>query len=159
MLTRPPKIYIDSSVVAACCDPKYRRWSKSLLENFRSGLYKPVISELVQAEMAEAPEEVYVAYDELMNCDPRVLEVTEKADALADLYVERKVLDEKYYFEALHIALATLAEVDVFVSLDHPHVLHFLQVRGFVTVNLEMGLKPIQIRCPRLLASYDRESC
>lgn len=156
---KPPKIYVDSSVIAACCDSKYELWSKSLMENFRSDLYKPVISELIQAEIADVPEEVKVVYDELIKCAPRILEVTEKADTLADLYIDRKVLDEKYYFEALHIALATLAEVDVFVSLDHPHILHFMQVRGFVTVNLEMGLKPIQIRCPRLLASYDRESC
>lgn len=156
---KPLKIYIDSSAIAACCDPNHERWSKSLMENFHSDMYKPVISELVQAEIADAPEEVKAVYEELLKCDPRILEVTEKADTLADLYIDRKVLDKRYYFEALHVALATLAEVDVFVSLDHPHILHFMQVRGFVTVNLEMGLKPIQIRCPRLLASYDRENC
>lgn len=153
-----PRIYLDSSVIAASCDPKYKRWVKSLLGDFRKGIYKPVISELVQAEVADAPMEVKAAYDDLMQSDPRILAYTEKADTLAELYLDRKVLKEQFFFEALHMALATLAEVDVFCSLDHPHILHFAQVRGFTTVNIEMGLKPIQIRCPRLMASHDRES-
>ena len=153
-----PRLYVDSSVIAGCCDPHYTLWTRSLLQDFQKGLYRPFISTLVQAEMADAPRHVLEAYAELLRCEPKIINVSEKADVLADLYIERKVLDPGYYFDALHVALATLEEVDVFVSLDHPHMLHFAQVRGFVTVNIELGLKPIQIRCPRLVASHDRES-
>jgi hypothetical protein len=56
---------------------------------------------------------------------------------------------------ALHVALATLEEVDVLTSWDYHNVLHLSKLRQYITVNLELGLKPIQIRSPRVVATHD----
>jgi hypothetical protein len=156
---RTPTVYIDSTIITGCCDPEYYRWTRYLLEDFRSGRYKPVISELVQAEMAEVPDEALEFYYELLKCDPEIIKVSEKADTLAEVYIDKKVLPDNFYCDVLHLALATLAEVDIFISADHPNMLHFSKVRGFINVNLELGLKPIQIRCPRLVATNETEGC
>ena len=154
-MNRIPRIYVDSSIIVGCCDIYHNFWSKGLMEDFRSGLYKPVISELVEAEMADVPAEVVEAYSEFLGYDPKIIPFSEKADTLAEIYLDRKIVSEGFYHDVLHVALATLEEVDIFVTWDHPNILHFSKVRGFVQVNIELGLKPIQIRCARLVASNE----
>ena len=58
----------------------------------------------------------------------------------------------------LHIALATVADVDVVVSWNFRHVVRFEKIRRiFNAVNLELGYKPIQIYSPREVTSYDTD--
>lgn len=150
-----PRVYVDSSIILGCCDLYHNAWSRGLMEDFKSGLYKPVISELVEAEMMDVPDEGLEAYANFLKTDPQIIPFTEKADTLAEIYLDRKVVSEGFYHDALHVAMATLEEVDIFVTWDHPNILHFSKVRGFVQVNIELGLKPIQIRCARLVASNE----
>lgn len=48
-----------------------------------------------------------------------------------------------FYTDGLHIAIATAAEVDVLVSWNFKHIVHFNKIRLFNAVNLELGYKPI----------------
>jgi hypothetical protein len=45
-----------------------------------------------------------------------ILPRTEEAEELADLYVKNKIIPLKYRVDALHIAIATLNEMDILVS-------------------------------------------
>lgn len=157
MILKTLKLYVDSTVITGCCSNEYESWSRSLLEDFRSGLYVPVISSLVQAELADANGAVLRHYTDLLQCEPRIIQQNEQAETLADLYVDRKILTRQHFHDALHVALSTLAEVDILVSWNYQNILHINQVRRFIMVNLELGLKPIQIRSPRVVASYERE--
>lgn len=150
-----PKVYLDSTIFAGFADPRHAVTSQKLMEDFQTGKCKPVISTAVQAEMADAPDEVFEVYAEFLKTNPKVIDFSEKADTLTQLYLERQILKETEYFDALHVALSTLEEVDILISWDHPNILHFSKVRGFIQVNIELGLKPIQIRCPRLVASNE----
>ena len=60
----------------------------------------------------------------------------------------------KFYTDGLHIAIATIAEVDVVVSWNFKHIVNFNKIRLFNAVNLEMGYKPIQIYSPREVTTY-----
>lgn len=51
--------------------------------------------------------------------------------------------------DALHIALATLARVDVLVSWNFKHVVNVNKIRIYNGVNWEMGYTPIEIRTPK----------
>ncbi|HEX7343518.1 MAG TPA: PIN domain protein [bacterium] len=148
------RLYLDSTVIKGCGDPEFDCWSWSLIQDFRSGIYKPVISTLVQDELAAAPPAAREALSSLMACRPKVIEVTDKAQTLADLYLDRKILTECHRSDALHVALATLEEADMLVSWNYRNILHMSKLRQFITVNLELGLKPLQIRSPRVVASY-----
>ncbi len=149
------RLYLDTSVIRGCDDPEYQPWSLSLLQDFRTGLYKPVISELVREEAADGAIASSRCFAELLECDPKIVPVTERAQTLADLYLERGILTEASRNDALHVAIATLEEVDVLVSWNYANILHLNKVRQFITVHLELGLKPIQIRSPRVVASYE----
>jgi hypothetical protein len=66
-------------------------------------------------------------------------------------------LTAKFYNDGLHIVLATVAEVDLLVSWNFKHIVHFDKIRRFNAVNLERGYKPLQIFSPREVVSYDDE--
>ena len=67
---------------------------------------------------------------------------------LADAYQSHRILTPKYYDDGLHIALATIAEVDVLVSWNFKHIVNFHRIRLFNGVNLLLGYKAIQIFSP-----------
>lgn len=51
--------------------------------------------------------------------------------------------------DALHVALATIAKVDVLVSWNFKHIVNLGRIRLFNGVNLEQGYGPLEIRTPR----------
>lgn len=143
------RVYTDTSVIGGCFDPEFETWSNGLFRDFRLGLFVPVVSAVVAAEIEDAPEEVRAAYEELVTLGADVLLVTDEALDLADAYLGRGVLTPKLYDDATHIALATLADVDLLVSWNFRHIVHYDKIRAFNAVNLERGYKPIQIYSPR----------
>ena len=81
--------------------------------------------------------------------------VSSEALDLADAYQQRAILTPKYYDDGLHIALATVAEVDVLVSWNFKHIVRFDKIRRFNAVNLERGYKPLAIYSPREVIGDD----
>jgi hypothetical protein len=59
--------------------------------------------------------------------------------------------------DMLHIALATVADVDVLVSWNFRNVVRLEKIRLFNTVNLERGYKPIEIYSPREVTTHDSD--
>lgn len=148
------RIYIDTSVIGGCRDAEFAPWSNGLIQEFRLGVFKPILSETLAAEVLRAPSAVRDIYTELLTLDHELLEVTEEVARLTDAYLERGVLTRKYSDDCEHIALATLAEVDLLVSWNFKHIVHYDKIRLFNAVNLEQGYKPLQIYSPREVTSY-----
>lgn len=148
------RIYIDTSVIGGCLDPEFAVWSKGLLRDFQEDTFKPVVSTTVAAEVAAAYESIQVQYEDFLVLNPEILEVTEEALVLAEVYQRRQIVTPKFYTDGLHIAIATIAEVDVVVSWNFKHIVNFNKIRLFNAVNLEMGYKPIQIYSPREVTTY-----
>jgi hypothetical protein len=151
------RIYVDTSVVGGCFDPEFAPWSNGLLKDFRMGVYRPVVSDVVAAEVGNAPPDVRTAYGELLTLGAEVLAVDAGVVRLADIYEERKILTPKYHDDGLHIALATTAEVDLLVSWNFRHIVHYDKIRLFNAANLELGYKPLQIFSPRQVTHYGEE--
>ncbi len=151
------RVYLDTSVIGGCLDPEYARWSKGLLADFRLGLLKAILSDIIAAEIEDAPLPVQEIYAELLTWQPDLIGVAEPALELAELYQQRGILTPKFYADGLHVALATIAEADVMVSWNFKHIVHFDKIRLFNAVNLERGYKPLQIYSPREVASNEEE--
>ena len=154
---RLQRIYIDTSVIGGCHDEEFARWSIGLMKDFRLGNFKAVVSAVVDAEIEEAPPHVKATYQELIEGDHDYLDVSEEAVELAGIYLERNILTEKFADDALHIALASVAVVDVLVSWNFKHIVHFDKIRQFTAVNIELGYKPLQIYSPREVTNYGDE--
>ncbi len=154
-MNKRPRIYIDTSVIGGCCDPEFKEWSQRLMRDFRLGLFMPVVSRLTEAEIGLAPDEVKEVFAKLSDIDIEILEISAEAMELSDIYLRRGILPKNYRNDALHIAIAIVAGVDILVSWNFRHVVHFDKIRMFNSVNLELGYKVIEIYSPREVVSYD----
>jgi len=86
-----------------------------------------------------------------------ILPVTEEALGLLEKYDEHGVLDGRFRSDMLHLALATVAEVDVLVSWNFQHIVRLDKIQQFNGINLELGYKPLAIYSPREVTTYERE--
>jgi hypothetical protein len=149
-----PRVYVDTSVIGGCFDAEFAPWSLGLLEDFRLGNFAPVVSVLVAAEIQPAPENVRAKYDELLGFGAEVLSLNDEVRNLAAAYAQRRILPPTFSNDGLHIALATVAGLDLLVSWNFAHIVRFDKIRLFNAVNLEAGYKPISIHSPREVTSY-----
>ena len=77
------RVYIDTSVIGGCFDPEFALWSNGLFEDFIRGVFRPVLSSLVAAEIDAAPEAVRERYAEILECSGEILEISREALELA----------------------------------------------------------------------------
>jgi predicted nucleic acid-binding protein len=150
------RVYIDTSVVGGCLDREFAPWSNGLVRDFQERRFSPVASEVVAAELALAPEAVKAKWDEILLLDPELLEVTKEVAGLTESYATHGALPSKFRNDMLHIALATVADVDVLVSWNFKHIVRLDKIRVFNAVNLELGYKQLQIYSPREVTSYEK---
>ena len=63
------KIYLDTSVIGGCFDDEFKKWSNNLVKDIKSGLFIPVLSEVVSSEIETAPERIRMKYSEILGYD------------------------------------------------------------------------------------------
>ena len=130
-------------------------WSNGLVGDFRAGRFLPVLSDVTAAEVQSAPETVRELHQELLLLAGAVLPVTSQALALVAAYEARRILSARFRADMLHIALATLAEVDALVSWNFRHIVRLEKIRLFNAVNAELGHKALNILSPREVTTYE----
>jgi len=128
------------------------------MADFRANRLKPVVSELIAAECADAPAAVQDLFAGFLALEPEIVTITSETLALADAYQEHGILPPKFYDDGTHIALATIAEVDVLVSRNFKHIVRYDKIRLFTAVNLERGYKPLTIHSPQEVAHYEEDN-
>jgi hypothetical protein len=153
-MKRKLRIYVDTSVIGGCFDDEFKLWSNKLIQEFRDGLHIPVISELIQAEISLAPQEVRHMLLDLMKCQCQVLAETEESIGLAHKYLTAAILSKKFENDARHIALATIHNVNMVVSWNFKHIVHFDKIQKFNSVNIREGYKTIEIYSPMEVVNY-----
>jgi len=128
------------------------------MEDFRNDRYVAVVSDVTTAEIAPAPGFVKSLHQELLGLPAEVIRTDEETLSLVQGYVERSVLGQRFINDMLHIALATIAEVDVLVSWNFKHIVRLDRIRLFNAVNIEQGYKPLTIYSPREVISDATEN-
>ncbi len=151
------RIYIDTSVIGECLDNEFEEWSNGLLNDFKKGIFIPVVSDIIEAEIADAPVIIQHKYHEFLDCNAEFLETTDEVIQLTEAYTKRKILNERFYRDMLHIALATVNKVDMLVSWNFKHIVRFDKIRLFNSVNIEQGYSPLEIYSPREITYYGKE--
>ena len=150
------RVYIDTSVIGGCFDEDFLTWSNGLMKDVKLGHFKAVVSEITSREIEDAPEQVKIKYKDLIDYGSEILIVEEESLNLLAQYQKRKILPEKFSNDMLHIALATIAEVDILVSWNFKHIVHFDKIRQFNIVNRELGYKTLAIHSPMEVTSYGK---
>jgi hypothetical protein len=148
------RVYTDTSALGGCFDPEFAPWSNGLVDDFRQGRIRLVLSDVIAAELAGAPEAVRELEVDLRANGAEVIAVTGESLALLAAYQAHHILGDRFKNDMLHIALATVAEVDVLVSWNFRHIVRLDKIRVFNAVNAELGYRAITICSPREVTSY-----
>lgn len=143
------RIYIDTSVIGGCEDEEFRDHSIRLMECFARGDFVLVLSNLTLQELAEAPEGVRWRLGKVPEEHILVLQLDAEARELAEAYISEGVITATMRADARHIAMATVARVDVLVRWNFKHIVNLNRIRGFNSVNLRRGYPGLEIRSPR----------
>jgi hypothetical protein len=153
------RVYVDTSVIGGCLEPKFAGPSLKLLEDARAGLVVLLISRITREELKLAPWEVQRVLQELpAEAVEDVLVLPEALD-LADAYIEAAVIGPGMMSDAQHIATATVHRADVLVSWNFKHIVNLARVQGYNSVNLREGYALLEIRTPHEVNPHadDRE--
>ncbi len=143
------RIYTDTSVLGGCEDDEFREPSRRLVEAFRRGELTLVLSELTVRELETAPEEVRAVLGRVPSVHIEALALSPEAEELAAAYIADGAIGARMRADALHIALATLARVDVLVSWNFKHIVNLKRIHAYNAVNLKRGYPLLEIRTPR----------
>lgn len=142
-------VYADTSVIGGCYDVEFKEWSMALFEEFKSGAKKIIISDVAEAELAGAREEILLKLNEVPLQNRMYLKATVEANELASTYIREGALSNKCFNDAMHIALATLNKADVLASWNFKHIVNLKRIRLYNSINLRLGHQLIEIRTPR----------
>ena len=143
------RFYIDTSVIGGCEDVEFSEHSLRLLDCFTRGDYVLVISSLTVQELALAPVEVQKHLAAVPETYIETCQLSNEARELAEAYISEGVISERMRADAQHIAMATVARVDVLVSWNFKHIVNLNRIRGYNSVNLRRGYPTLEIRAPR----------
>jgi hypothetical protein len=143
------RIYTDTSVIGGCEDDEFRVPSRRLLEAFVRGDLRLVLSELTLRELETAPAAVREVLRAVPDGHIEFLRLTPPAAELAQRYLAEPVLGPGMLADAEHIAMASIARVDVLVSWNFRHVVNLQRIHGYHAVNRRLRYPPIEIRSPR----------
>ncbi len=147
------RIYTDTSVLGGCEDEEFAEHSVRLIQSFVRGERVLVLSSLTIQELAAAPAEVRSRLASVPEGHIETLQLGLEARDLAEAYMSAGVLPTKMRADAQHIAIATVARVDVLVSWNFKHIVNLQRIHGYNSVNLRKGYPMIEIRTPREVLS------
>jgi hypothetical protein len=144
-------VYADTSVIGGCFDNEFKGQSLLLLEKFKTGDLKLILSDLTLEELEPARAEVQNKVTEVHQSNIIEVETTEDVYTLAAAYIHAGALTRKSNYDAMHIALATLNKADVLASWNFKHIVNFDKIKMFNEVNKLFGYQPIKIMTPTLI--------
>ena len=142
------RIYLDTSVFGGYYDDEFKQGTVPLFDALFTGKAFALISEALVAELVAAPNRVQQLLERLLMLGCERLELTEEAVGLRDAYITAQVISPKWSEDALHVAHASLARADVIASWNFKHLVNPLRIRGFNTVNAQLGYGAMVIMTP-----------
>ena len=147
----PLRVYADTSVFGGCFDKEFDAASLLFFERVRDKTFVLVVSDVTLDELQQSPEPVRrILFEVDESCIERVA-TTPESEALAREYLDAKVVGSSCVDDARHIAVATIMEVDIVVSWNFKHIVHYEKIMGYEGINLTRGYRSPRIHSPREL--------
>ena len=156
MTIRPLRVYADTSVFGGVFDDEFATASQTFFQQVQQGQFQLVTSFLVQDEIESAPEQVRQFFN-LISQTAEFIELSEAALQLRQVYIQTGIVTQKSLADALHVALATVADCSLIVSWNFKHIVHFDKIPLYQAVNLVQGYTEISIYSPLEVISYEEE--
>jgi len=161
---KPLRLYLGTSVINflfADDAPQERKWTEEFFEKVvGSGRADVYISQVVADEIARTPDEARRKQLEEVIRRPVLqtlpAEPAGEVEELAEAYLRAGVLPPSAEDDALHVAIATVHEVDVLVSWNFKHLANVQRERRIVVLNESLGyVYPLRITTPLEVMNND----
>jgi hypothetical protein len=146
---KPQRVYADTSVFGGCFDDEFKVESKRLFDEIRRGQFVLVVSDMILDELELAPEAVREVLAELPKEQVGFVNASAESDELRNAYLQAGIVGPASSNDAAHIAVATVFNVDLVVSWNFKHVVHFEKIEGYEGVNSLRGYRSPRIYSPR----------
>lgn len=149
---RKLKIYLETTILnfyyADDAQEKMED-TRILFNEIKQGRYIAYTSMSVIREISKAQEE---KRKKLLNLiqqfNIEILEDIPEAERIADIYVKEGIIPGKYMTDGLHIALATIHDMDIIVSWNFKHIVKRKTILMTNVVNYREGYRNIDIYSP-----------
>jgi predicted nucleic acid-binding protein len=153
------KLFIDTSVFNFNVDGKQgqkQRETERLFAAIEAGRYEAYTSAAVVDELEAAPQTKRDAMAALVErYVKQVFDPDADAHRLADMYVAKHIIPSGYRDDGLHIAVATVKNLDFVVSCNMGHIDKRKTMIGTGFINLRAGYKNIGICSSMEVVDYD----
>ncbi|MBR0151834.1 MAG: PIN domain-containing protein [Synergistaceae bacterium] len=117
-----------------------------LFEAIRAGEFEVYTSDLVLEELENAQEPKRSKMLSLIEYyRPKPLENSSETQRLGQLYIEKGVIPASHIFDSLHIAIASVYELDCIVSYNFHHINRNKTRIMTASINREEGYSGIMI--------------
>jgi len=150
-------LYLDTSIpnfVLAKELPGEQLITRALFDEIKMGKHKAFISRAVIDEISRASEPKRTRLLSLIK-DFEVLDVTPDCETLAREYVRNGIIPQKYEADALHIAIATIHNMDILVSWNFAHIVRVKTRKEANAINVLLGYKSIELASPQEVIESD----
>jgi hypothetical protein len=137
------KVYIETSVWGMTVPgqpPALRQPTIEFSRQCAAGYFQVFVSQVVLDEMALAPLAAveHMRY-EIERLAPPILEAKAECDELAQAYLTAGVIPAKKRDDARHVAVATIARIELVLSWNHKHLANDRKWALFNATNLLAG--------------------
>ncbi|MDR3134315.1 MAG: PIN domain-containing protein [Prevotellaceae bacterium] len=118
------RIYIDTSVIGGYFDREFAEATRQLFTRITAGEFDVYFSEINEAELQNAPQQVKDVKKLIPLECYHYLGVTDEAEILTQLYISEKALGKASENDAYHIALASVNRIDCLISWNFKHIIN-----------------------------------
>ena len=145
------RVYLDTTIfnfVFADDAPVERDLTRKFFSQISH--FDVFISDIVIEEIAECPApKRQKMMDLIEKYNIQELSLDEASRQLAIKYIKEGIIPAKYQDDALHIAIASVNEMDLLLSWNFQHIVKLKTKRESVGVYMLMGYRSIEIYTPR----------
>ena len=121
----------------------------TLFEECLSGKFLPYTSDYVIREIEDAPAD---KREKMLGLITRynitILAAADETDKLAGKYVSEGALPQGSLTDASHIAVATVNDMDMIISLNFRHIVREKTIKHTAAINILLGYRAVEIYSP-----------
>jgi len=155
------KLYLETSTLNfyyADDAPDKRDDTIILFDEIKNNKWEAYTSYAVINEILKAPEQKkQLLLNLIKDYDIIVLPETPDIDYLANVYVNEGVIPLKYRDDAVHIATASVHDMDIIISWNFKHIVKRKTVIMTALINARENYKQIEINSPSEVIESEHE--
>lgn len=127
-----------------------------LFEAIKAGDFEVYTSELVVRELEKAQEPKRSKMLALIeDYKPKILKNSDNVKRLGQLYIKKGVIPASHLFDSLHIAMASVYELDCIISYNFHHINRNKTRIMTANINKEEGYGGVIIAVAKEVLNYD----